>query len=425
MRRFRLFFSVCLVSALVLAGCSSTSHMVSGPAVDPLLDFSEKMAAYDIPKVSVTMPTVYRDGHAWRDRVTQLVDKAQDYVIIGSFLASDSEELDELYRTIERKAREGVRIYFVVDGTGAFDMTETRYHLIPLDYLRESGVHLLEVNPMSASRLVSGIDLAYRDHRKYVIVDGKNIALGGMNLNYISIGANDNNLQRDSMYEFASPSLCNLFLDMFVSFWNEQTWDTIDRNDFPVDESYGESEKQYDAWFANQTPGSPLLSEFYGSLLAEAEHTVDILPFLPFMDDPMLQALGDTADRGVHVSMIIPSDSREGNRRGIEYMLKYLLDTGIDLRKELQSERSLQLLHEKLMIVDSRYVVIGSSNLNFRTMNLAYDISLVIDSTELASQIEAHYRSIYDQSEPITEEEAEQWHDLGRIPQFLLGFYGG
>jgi cardiolipin synthase len=383
------------------------------------------MAAYGVPKVSITMPIVYRDGHAWKNRVIQLVENAEDYIILSSFLASNSEELEELYATIERKAQEGVRIYFIVDGTGSFDLTETRFHLIPLKYLRESGVHYLEFNPLSAARLISGLDLAYRDHRKYAIIDGKTLALGGMNLNYISIGAENNDLQRDSMYEFTSPSLCKIMLDSFVPWWNEQSWDTVRREDFFVDESIGDEEPHFDAWYAEQYPQMDKLSGFYGSLLAEAEHSIKMLPFLPFMDEPMLKAFRQTVERGIAVTMIIPVDSRESNREGLEYMMKELQATGIELKQENLGENTQQLLHEKLMIIDSRYIVIGSSNFNYRTMNLAYDISMVIDNPQMALELENHYQTINDNSFLITKEYAQQLHSFDKWSSFLFGFFGG
>jgi cardiolipin synthase len=399
--------------------------MISGPSVDSSMDLAQKMTAYGVPKVSITRPVVYRDGHAWKNRVIELVENAEDYIILSSFLASSSEELEGLYSTIERKAREGIRVYFIVDGTGSFDMTATRFHMIPLNFLRDSGVHFLEFNPLSAARLISGVDLAYRDHRKYVIIDGKTLALGGMNLNYISIGAENADLQRDSMYEFASPTLCKIMLDSFVPWWNEQTWDTVRREDFSVDESFGADEPHFDAWYADQSPQMAELSGFYGSLLDEAKHSVKILPFLPFMDEPMLKAFRQTVERGIDVSMILPIDSRESNRKGLEYMLKTLQTTGIDLRQENLGEDTQQLLHEKLMIIDGRYVVIGSSNFNYRTMNLAYDISMVIDNPQMALELESHYQTFYDNSYPITKEYAEQLHSFDKWSSFLFAFFGG
>ena len=193
----------CSFSVLIflLLGCTSTSNLVKGPSVDPSLTLEQKMESYHIPKVAVTYPSIYYDGQLWRERVIELIREAEDYVIISSFLASSSECLEELYSLIAQKAEDGVRIYFIVDGTGAFDMTETRFHLIPLKFLRDSGVHLLEYNPMSATRLVAGPKMLLRDHRKYLIIDGKHLAIGGMNLNYISIGTAGDDLQRDTMYE--------------------------------------------------------------------------------------------------------------------------------------------------------------------------------------------------------------------------------
>lgn len=424
MKRVSLFFCVCLF-LLFSMGCTSTTHLVKGPSVDASLSFAEKMEIYDIPKVEMTYPTIYYDGQLWRERVTELVRSADDYIIISSFLASSSECLDELYSLIARKAEEGVRIYFIVDGTGAFDMTETRFHLIPLKFLRDSGVHLLEYNPMSASRLVAGPKILLRDHRKYLIVDGKHLAVGGMNLNYISIGAAGDDLQRDTMYEFASPSLCKVILDGFVPWWNEQTWDEVRREDFSVDPDFGQDEQQYTAWFADQYPLSDKLAGMFGSLLAEAKTSVKVLPFLPFFDQYLLSVFRQTAQRGVDVEMVIPFDSRVSNRKGIEYIAKDLLSMHINLRLEKETEQTQRLLHEKLMIVDSRYVVIGSTNMNYRSFTLAYEISLVIDSPALAEEMEAHFATIFDDSLPITEEQAELWRRLDNWPRYAFGIIGG
>jgi len=383
------------------------------------------MESYDIPKIEMTYPTIYYDGQLWRERVTELVRSSEDYIIISSFLASSAESLDELYSLIAQKAEEGVRVYFIVDGTGAFDMTETRFHLIPLKFLRDSGVHLLEYNPMSAARLVAGPKILLRDHRKYLIVDGKHLAIGGMNLNYISIGEAGNDLQRDSMYEFASPELCEVMLDGFVASWNEQTWDEVRREDFPVDYDFGKDEEQYTAWFANQSPLSDMLAGMFGSLLSEAKVSVKALPFLPFFDQPLLSAFRQTGERGVDVQMLVPFDSRVSNRKGIEFMAKDLLSMHINLRIEIESEESQRLLHEKLMIVDSRYVIIGSSNLNYRSLTFAYEMSLVIDSPALAREMEAHFATIYENTVPITKEQAELWRRLDNWPRYAFGIIGG
>lgn len=97
----------------------------------------------------------------------------------------------------------------------------------------------------------------------------------------------------------------------------------------------------------------------------------------------------------------------------------------INLRLEKETEQTQRLLHEKLMIVDSRYVVIGSTNMNYRSFTLAYEISLVIDSPALAEEMEAHFATIFDDSLPITEEQAELWRRLDNWPRYAFGIIGG
>jgi len=425
MRQFRLVSIVIISMILLGTSCSSTHHMIAPEVVAADIPLGEKLSSFQIPTVRVSYPDVYYDGIAWKDRLIELVEGAEDYLVTSAFLASSSEELEALYSALAMKAESGVRVYFVVDGAGSFDMTETRYHLIPLKFLRESGVHLLEFNPLSGARLVSGLNLLYRDHRKFLIIDGKQIALGGMNLNYISIGAENEQLQRDSMYEFNSPELCNLILDYFVPWWNEQTWDEIAREDFSIDTTTLDGKKTYQGWYVNQEPGSAQISKLVGSLLSEADHSVQVLPFLPFMDEEMIEAFRMAQERGVEIQMIIPFDRRATNRKGIEYMTKDLLDMGIDLRIERESAETQRLLHEKLIIVDERYVMIGSTNINYRSMNLAYENSLVIDSPELAQQLKLHFEQLYEKTIPITEEMADRWHTLRNWPRFITAFFGG
>lgn len=424
MRKF-LGMLAAILLLLSLNGCSTTSLLVKGPAVDPSLSLALKLATFEIPKVQVTYPHVFYDGNDWRKHIQTLIESAKDYVVISSFLASSSDSLQPFFETLARKAEEGVRVYFIADGIGAFDMTDTRFHLIPLQFLRERGVHMLEYNPITAGRIVGGAKLFFRDHRKYIIIDGKQLAMGGMNLNYISIGSSDATLQRDTMYEFYSPELVSILLDGFVDFWNRNSWDEVKREDFSVDWQASEGEDLYDAWFVDQHPGSQQLSGLYGSLLSESKASIKVLPFLPFFDNNMIAAFAKAKDRGVDVEMIIPFDQRETNRKGIEYMAKDLLKMDIDLRIEREGESSKRLLHEKLMIVDSRYVVIGSANVNFRSLNLANELALVVDCPPLAVQVEGHFKELYQMTVPITENMADEWRTFDSLPRYMFGVIGG
>ena len=82
---------------------------------------------------------------------------------------------------------------------------------------------------------------------------------------------------------------------------------------------------------------------------------------------------------------------------------------------------------EKLMIVDSRYVVIGSTNFNFRSMELSHELSLVIDSPEIARLLEEHVESdVRPVSFHLSLEEAERLErEEGSFLAYLFMYYGG
>ena len=96
MRRFLLLVLV-LLTLLFASGCTTTTHHMLSPVVlDPEMSLDEKLSSYSIPKVSITFPKVYYDGLAWRDRVMELIEGAEDYLITSAFLASSSEDLQPL-----------------------------------------------------------------------------------------------------------------------------------------------------------------------------------------------------------------------------------------------------------------------------------------------------------------------------------------
>lgn len=408
------------LALLLLAGCASTKPIASGRTADPSLPLEEKLAGIGIAKTPVTRPVIWYNGNEWRDRVTELVKGAKRYVLLTSFLASNNDDLAGLYAALVEKAEEGVPVYFLSDGSGLFDMTESRKKLVPLMYLNDTPVHYLETKPLSVARLPSTFDLMLRYHQKVIIIDGRVMAIGGMNFNYISIGAPvGRDLQRDTMYEFSSPDAIEAFTGWFIPWWNGQSWDRIPADAFLADRTWKADEPQYDAWYVNEVPGTGTLPAAYGALISSAKESIEILPFLPALDENMMQALRQAIARGVKVSMVISYDKRTSDR----YMYLPLLEMGVDMRIEPPSDKG--LLHEKLMVVDDRYVMVGSGNFNYRSMALSYESCMIIDDPVTARTQHEHFDRLYDQAVYVSPEEAKQWRSFGKYLMHVFMKVGG
>ena len=401
----RIVFALSIL--LLLASCTSTKAFVSPIAVSEDMSLDEKLVSFGGERVSLPYPEIFFEGTKWMDRLTSLIEEADDYILISTFLGSFTDSEEELYHAMMAAAERGVDVYFIIDGLSSYDMTESQKYMTPLYFLRSSGVHLLEYNPVTAMNLINPMSLVIRDHRKLIVIDGEYAAIGGMNLNYISIGAGDGKTQRDSMYLFHSASLSETLINNFVKIWNESSVEKINNGMFPGGTT---EEGTYPGYLFNMKIGDETsISGMYASLLYEADDHVILFPYLPMLDKNMKKAVKDAVDRGVDVDFVMPVDLRGYAASGIYQVMPSLIeDTGADCYLSVYDENGeiLPLLHEKLMIVDSRYTVIGSANFNVRSMELSHELALVIDSEELAADLEMHAVSIRDAAEHIDYDEA-------------------
>lgn len=416
---------IILLLCMVLTSCSSTKPFVEGFAADPQMPLEDKLVMGGGIKVSFDYPEMYFDASLFLERYIELIEGAEDYVIITTFLGSSCEGLEELYDAIAGKAASGVPVYMIIDGVSSYDMTASSSFMTPLYFLRESGVHLIEYNPLSVFNLVNPSTLLIREHRKLVVIDGQWAVLGGMNMNYISMGADNIDLQRDSMYVFNSPSLASCLVDEFVSIWNESSVEKIDRNDFAVKEA---GEGEITGYLFNQGPGGHAdMASMYSSLFSSARDEIVLLPYLAFFDDNMYESLEAAQARGVEVTMYLPIDSRDYVQGALFHDYHNLVEAGFNVYIEYAGEETgLSLLHQKLAVVDGRYTVIGSSNINYRSMTLSHEIALVVDSEEFADASLDQVEDIKKNMAPLDEETALRLkEEKGSWPMYLFSYFGG
>ena len=420
------FTLVLILLTLVFAvSCSTTKGMMNEVSVDPNLTLEEKLDTLGYESVDITYPQVIHDGEQWKEYLIQMLKDTKDYFICTVFLGSECDENQEVYDLMRQKAQEGVEIYIVTDGTSSLDMTDSKYHLRTLYSLRDYGVHFLEYNPLNIKKLPGAINLLYREHRKYFVSDGLHVAVGGMNLNYISTSSIENGGDRDSMYIFDSYSCAKALTEAFTEFWNTYSWETIEEGSLTAAYENVQEVGTIKAWIEDQVNGGEI-APLYGALLAEAKEEVLILPFLPTLDSDMFEAVKSCTNRGVKVEMILRNEDRPTLLRAAKYATKDLMDAGVEVRTENDEEYTNgSRLHEKLVIIDERYIICGSSNFNHRSMSISSEVTLVIDCPELAKEMKEHYLEIRDYSTEVTYEQAEEWHTLINKLDFMVNFFGG
>ena len=135
-----LFLSFLLVLA---SSCSTTKPFTDTSVIESDLSLSEKLELYGGKKVTVDDPILYFDGSEWLMDMTEMMEEAEDYILLSTFLGSSCPNLEPLFDTLIKKAEEGVRVYVIIDGTSSLDMTESKFVMTNLAYLKEKGIKLL------------------------------------------------------------------------------------------------------------------------------------------------------------------------------------------------------------------------------------------------------------------------------------------
>jgi len=156
------------------------------------------------------------DGHATFDSIFAGIDEARDFVLIQFYIVHDDEIGRELKDHLSKKAKEGVRVFFLYDEIGCSKL--------PAEYIRELRDAGVQMQPFHTTRGSGNrFQLNFRNHRKIVVVDGSVGWVGGHNVGDEYLGRDPKfKGWRDTHMKITGPSVLGLQLS-FLEDWNWAT----------------------------------------------------------------------------------------------------------------------------------------------------------------------------------------------------------
>ena len=319
--------------------------------------------------------------------------KAKHYIFMEYFIVSGGSIWDSILSILKEKAKEGVEIRFMYDGTNAIKNVPFGYD----DYLRSLGIDAKIFSPMIPA-LASYQN--NRDHRKICVIDGSLAFTGGLNLadEYANIGS-PYGVWKDTAAMFRGRA-ANTFSVMFLQMWNT-THGLVKKQEekLPYLKYSYEAMAKLDGkaevmpchkGFVIPYGDSPLDKEqiglsVYTGIINEAREYVHIMTPYLILDDATMNALCFAAKRGVDVKILFPHipDKPYAFWLGHTYY-KELIQNGVRIFEYLPG-----FVHAKEFISDGRVGVIGSINLDFRSLYLhfenavyMYDVPAILDMEE-------------------------------------------
>jgi cardiolipin synthase A/B len=317
---------------------------------------------------------------AFFDALFRDIENAQRSINFETFLAKHGKVTAKLSDLLIDRALNGVQVHLMLDGNGG-----RRFGHMDLVRLKNAGVRIAHYHPIRLSNL--GI-LNNRDHRKIVVIDGRIGYIGGHCLVDSWCGeAEDKKHYRDISARVEGPVVAQL-QSAFAENWVEESGEVIGgERYFPPLEPVGDMPAHL-AWLSpTGSPSTLKLLHYMAIHAAEKSITIQNPYFLP---DPLARdTLVDAARRGVNVRVMIPATDASDNaivQHASHHHYGTLLKGGVKLYDYQRT-----LLHQKVIVIDSCWAAIGSTNFDDRSFELNDEVSLAVYDEGIARELETTF----------------------------------
>jgi cardiolipin synthase len=354
-----------------------------------------------------------QDGPATYQAMFAAIDAAADHINMETYILDDDEVGQRFAQALIAKQQQGVQVNLMHDSVGTLDTPAAFFQ-----QLTDSGVHVLEFNPINPLQTRKEWTLNQRDHRKLLIVDGSTAFLGGINISSVYSGGSfskrlrlkaesgpDGRLAwRDTDLQLRGPVVAE-FQKLFIAAWESQQGAPLaEKNYFPPPRIAGRQVVRA----IGSSPEEPF-SLIYATLLSaisSAETSVQLTNAYFVPDPQLLDALEAAARRGVDVKLILPSrtDSWLVFHAGRGYYER-LLRAGVKI-----FERRGVILHSKTALIDGIWATVGSTNLDWRSFLHNHELNAVVLGSEFGKQVQTMFARDLAESDEIT---LEQWRQRG------------
>ena len=335
-------------------------------------------------------------GEVKFERMVEELKKAKHYIFLEYFIIQEGKMWNTILGILRQKAAEGVDVRVIYDDMGCIMILPTGYDKT----LEQMGIKCRIFNPfvpILSSRFNT------RDHRKICVIDGNVGFTGGINLADEYINAYEKHGHwKDTSILLKGEAVFNLTV-MFLSMW-----DYLDGTTGKTDYSryyptvWDENAKGYVQPFADNPLDDEAVGEtVYLNLINKAKRYVYITTPYLILSSEMLTALTSAAKCGVDVRIITPHVPDKWYVHAVSRShYQPLIEAGVKIY-----EYTPGFIHAKTFVVDDDYAVVGTINLDYRSLYLHFECAVWMYQTPSVAQVRDDFFKTQQISQEITLEE--------------------
>lgn len=307
--------------------------------------------------------------------------KAEKFIFMEYFIVGEGLMWGSILKILAEKAAQGVEVRVMYDG-----MCEIS--TLTSDYPQRLAKLGIQCKPFTPIRPFVSTQYNYRDHRKILVIDGKVAFNGGVNLadEYI------NYIERFGHWKDTAVMLkgdaVKSFTLMFLQMWNLTEKD-IQWDAYLTDGIQAESDGYVIPYADCPLDGYKVGRSVYLDILNRAKRYVHIMTPYLILDDELETALKFAAERGVDVRLILPGIPDKKMAFALaKTHYRYLIEAGIKIY-----EYTPGFVHAKVFVCDDEKAVIGTINLDYRSLYHHFECATYLYRCACISQIEEDFQS--------------------------------
>ncbi|MBO6015153.1 MAG: cardiolipin synthase [Lachnospiraceae bacterium] len=365
-----------------------------GGDIDDMCHYIEHINYF--PTFANTEVTYFGLGEEkFKDLLCEL-ENARHFIFLEYFIIARGYMWGNVLKILKKKAREGVEVRVMYDGTCTLVN-------LPYDYAGKLAEFGIKAKTFSPIKPLLSTHQNNRDHRKILVIDGRVAYTGGINLadEYI------NEIEMHGHWKDAAIKLTGdavkSFTVMFLQMWNVSETGKENYARYLRNANSGPARKE--AGFVIPYNDDPFNKEdiaqrVYLDILNKAKSYVHIMTPYLIPDNEMIVGLCFAAQRGIDVKLMLPHIP---DKRPIFYIARtyyrQLMEAGVKIY-----EYTPGFVHSKVFVSDDCKAVVGSINIDFRSLYQHFECAAYLYKNPQIRDIETDFQKTLRQCRLITPE---------------------
>lgn len=363
-----------------------------------------------LPCVTGADEGLFGDTEEFFAALAEAIEGAHDHVHVEFYIVARDASTEPVFRAMFEAVRRGVTVRLLLDHLGSRKYPGRKQME---QALTDGGVdwhYLMPIDPLRGRWRRPDL----RNHRKLMVVDGTVGFVGSHNLIGAAYGSPANERigrhWKDLSLRLSGDAVSSL-QSVFLTDWFTETGERLGHTAYLIDQpDLVPGDRANAMQLVPSGPGFPTEPNLrmFTALVGLATEKISITSpyFVP--DDALLSAITSAAYRGVRVELFVGEQADQflvGHAQRSYY--RALLTAGVIIHLYPAPT----VLHGKYLTVDDAVGVIGSSNMDYRSFGLTYEIMMMAFGGSLVQRLQANddeYRAVCREL-TLAEWDAQPW----------------